>query len=111
MAEIGSAWKATYVDLFENFAGGCEGFDKNGLFIADVVRQSMKTCERQRKIFGECSIVTEDSQYSAARPMRLLAALAETTTPPKSERSARGIDFTNHPHVGPFAVIGPQDDR
>src|SRR5258708_35451490 len=65
--------------LFQNLKVSGEGFDKNGFFVADVVRHKMEVCNGQGQVFGERSITVENTQRGAVGAMGWPVMLAIET--------------------------------
>src|SRR5579863_1714101 len=65
------------VDLFEDFAGGGQRFDEDGLFVGDGIRYFVEIFCWKREVFGEGAVVIDDSEDGATRAVRFQSAEAE----------------------------------
>ena len=80
--------EALHGDLFDDFAGSGQRFDKDHLFITDRIRNDVQILQRERQVFGERAVVGQDAQDSAAFTMPGEAAFAKAAGRAKSERVA-----------------------
>jgi hypothetical protein len=105
IAENGCAPELSNIDLREDFASGREWFNKDGLFVAHLLRHAAQIFKRQGKIFGKCSIVAKNSEYRAPSTMGFQAALAEAADGAIAKRRTRNVDYASDARSNPLSLL------
>ena len=105
VAQDGGGAKLLDVDLLQDFAGGGQWLDEDGLLIGDGGGNEVEIFERQRQIFGEGAVVIHDANDGAACAMRFEAAAAEGAFRAKVVCGAGDVDFAGDALAEPFGFL------
>src|SRR5215471_10797073 len=105
IAENGRAGESPNIDLRKDFESGGKWFDKDGLFVAHLLRHAVQVFKRQGKVLRKCSIVAKNSQYRAPRTMRLQATLAKVAYGTIAKRRAGNIDLAGDARSDPRSFL------
>src|SRR3984957_6895841 len=89
------------VDLIENFAGGGQRFDEDGLFVGDGIRGFVQIFDRESEVFGEGAVVIDDTEDGAAKAVRFQSAKAELADGVVAVGGAGDVDFAGDAAADP----------
>ena len=84
-----AAWNCFDIDLIEDFAGGGQRFDEDGLFVGNGTGSFVQIFNREREVFGESAVVIDDAEDGAARAVRFQSAETEFADAGCSRRRRR----------------------
>lgn len=99
IAKNGDAGVLGQVHLIEDFAGGGERFQKNGLVIGQRIRNRVEISFRQSEVFGEGAWVIHNAQHGARGTVT-----AKTPDAP-STLAASEIDFACDAAAEPIGIV------
>ena len=99
IAEYGHRLMFGDADLIENFAGGGDRLDENGVFGGDGIGNTVQVRDRQGEEFAKCAGMLHDPEHGPMRAVAAQVALAPLAI------AAGQIDFTGDPLSDPIAVF------
>jgi hypothetical protein len=87
--------------LIENFAGGGQRFDEDGLFVGNGIGSLVEIFDRERKVFGEGAIVVDDAEDGAAGAVRFQSAETEFADGVVAKGGTGDVDFAGDAAADP----------
>src|SRR6516225_9797457 len=96
-----------YVDLIQDLAGRSEWFNEHCRLVGDRIGNQMQVFQRQRQVFREGAIVSDDAQHFSSLAMASQSAPTKLADRGKSKRAAGDVNFSGDPFAHPTFL----DDR